>query len=792
MKVSAKSTAMLGAMLAVLGASPGELRAQDTESAPLLQEIVVSAQRREQRLQDVPLAVSAVSGSFLKSVGAEGLEDYAAFVPGVNLASAALGERGGQNITLRGISNARLVGTDASSLSATTGFYIDDIPVTPVDVQLFDISRVEVLRGPQGTLYGAASMGGAVKLYMNQPDTTSFTTEAEARLEWLEGGGEGGSVSGAVNLPLVEGKLAVRAVGQWREVGGYIDTAIVPLTNTVPNSAYPLLPPLGLETTDSSGLLLKNTNTVTASGARLALRYTPTDRLAITPAVLWQKTASDDQSTYNASLAYDRVNEKAALEPTSSEITLSSLNVSYDFGPVTLTSDSGFYTRTYEENLDRTLNTYRVRGGAAVLGPTIPAIAYGVNVIDWKTFTQELRLQSNNPAVAESWYDRLNWVVGAFLMDETRDGSQYLQAPGWGLARPANPMPVARDFLFANTWHTEDKNEAAYADATFAVTDKLTVAAGIRYFDQSIDQVRPTLDAANPVIPRNVPIAYAESGTTPRYNVSYKLGQDYLVYATVADGFRLGGGAAPLNYIADPQCQSVVEDNGLEQFAAGQFKSDTVRNYELGLKSTFASGRIVANVAVYRIDWTNLQQQIALSAFPGSLCNRVLTANVGAAKSEGVELELTAELLQDFLLQASASIMSSRITDPGAGVTTVQDDGRIQNVPDETYSLVASYSVPLTIRAGARAFMRGDVRYVGDRNAAPEPLPNALLHMDSYTLIGARVGVEFENFSVALYGENLLDEIPEYNATVRAGVSEIVNVTTAKPRTVGVSVSLNF
>ena len=768
--------------------------AADTDSPPVLEDVIVTAQRREQRLQDVPIAVSAVSGGFLDRVGAEQLQDYFGFVPGVNLASSTIGERGGQNIIIRGVSNTRLVGTDASSLSATTGFYMNDIPVTPVDVELFDTSRVEVLRGPQGTLYGAASMGGAVKLYMNEPNSTGFSSSAEAKLETFKDGETGDTLSGMVNLPIVDGVLAARLVGQRREEDGYIDTVLTPLSDTTPNSSYPYLPKLNLGEADKAGQTLKDTNAYTSSGVRLALLYTPNDNLKVEPAVLWQRAYSADQSSYDGYYGgANLMTEKATLEPNLSEMSLTSLNASYNFGSVTLTSDSGYYTRHYEETLDRTLDTYNVEGGAAVLGPDIPAIAYGVNLIDWSTYTEELRLQSNNSGSDNSWYSRLNWVVGAFLMNETRTGSQYVQAPGWSQAEPLHPMPLANDFLFANTWDDHDKNTALFADATYALTPRLTVAAGIRYFDESTHQVRPLMDAADTVVPDITEYDDRQTGTSPRYNVSYKINSDHMVYATVSEGFRLGGGTIPLNLKAYPECLPVVEQNHLEQFASGKFSSDIIWNYEAGVKSTYADGRMTLNTSVYRMNWTNLQQQIELAAFPGSLCNSALTANVGAARSQGVEMELSAAPVENLLLQATASVGSAKITDPGEGVTLVQRGTPLQNVPDQLYSVAASYTFPLAIRPGANAFIRADARYVGSSNAVTQtPITNPLLELDSYTLVGLHVGVRYNRYTTTLYCENLLNEIPQLNAYVRPGVPQITDVTTSMPRTIGISLRMDY
>jgi iron complex outermembrane receptor protein len=628
---------------------------------------------------------------------------------------------------------------------------------------------------------------------MNEPDSHAFSSSAEAKLETYKDGQIGDTLSGMVNLPIVDGVLAARLVGQRREEDGYIDTVLTPLSNTTPNSSYPYLRGLNLSEADKAGQTLKNTNSSTSSGVRLALLYTPNDSLKIEPAVLWQRAYSADQSSYDGYYGPNLMTEKATLEPNLSEISLTSLNASYNFGSVTLTSETGYYTRHYDETLDRTLDTYNVQGGAAVLGPVIPAIAYGVNIINWNTLTQELRLQSNNSGSDNSWYSRLNWVVGAFVMNETRTGSQYVQAPGWSAAEPLHPLPLANDFQFANTWNDVDKNAAVFADATYALTQHLTVAAGLRYFDESTHQVRPLMDAADTVVPDITHYDDRQTGTSPRYNVSYKFNKDYMVYATVSEGFRLGGGTIPLNFKAYPDCLPVVEENHLEQFASGKFNSDIIWNYEAGVKSSYADGRMTLNMSAYRMNWTNLQQQISLAAFPGSLCNSALTANVGAARSQGVEMELSAAPVDNLLVEATASVGSAKITDPGEGVTLVQRGTPLQNVPDHLYSLAASYTFPLAIRPGANAFVRADARYVGASNAVTQTvISDPLLELDAYTLVGLHVGVRYDRYTATLYCENLLNEIPQLNAYVRPGVPQITDVTTSMPRTIGISLRVDY
>ena len=767
--------------------------AEDDGTYSGLEEIIVTASRREESLQDASLAVSALSGSMLEDLGAQNLGDYFGFVPSVNAAHNTYGQRGGQNIVIRGIANARLGGTDASLLSSTTGFYLNDVPITPVDTQIFDIDRVEVLRGPQGTLYGAASMGGSVKLYHNRPNTSEFSGLVEGTAEVVNSGGEGGGLNAMINLPIVEGIVAARFVGTIRNVGGYIDQIIPPLTQTVPNALYPLAPGLDLVQTDSP-IYKKDTNSSQSKSLRAAVLYTPNDRLTIDAAVMWQSASVDDMSQFNTIYSKDRLNEVYQLEPKESEMTLTSLNIAYEFSSVSFFSDTGFYTRQYDELIDFTQTMYALGGVAAAGLDFIPALGVLEGVFEVDTITQEVRLQSNYQDSNNSFLSKTSWIVGAFYMNEDRRGSQNLHAPGWGAAAPSIPLPVANDIYLANTWDVVDKNTAFFADVSFNITERLAIAAGIRYFDQSTDQDRPQLNPANTVIPLETITGQAETGSIPRLNVSYNLSDSMMLYGSFAEGFRLGGATLPIDLAATPECESVIIDNNLQVFAEGQYSSDSVETYEVGLKSGFADGRVTLNVSAYQTDWSNLQQQVSLGNFPNSICTRVLTANVGAAKVDGFEFETAAMVSDNIRLQASLSYTDARIDEPGEGVTVTESGDRIQNVPDWAGSLIANYTVPINVLGGGDFFLQGDLRYMGERSSVVGEPADPLLILDPYTLIGLRTGVTIkdDSLTMTLYVKNIMDEIIELNAQGRFGVSGNTLVNTGMPRTVGVTLMKRF
>tara|TARA_R110002096_G_scaffold101547_9_gene224590 strand:+ start:6596 stop:8950 length:2355 start_codon:yes stop_codon:yes gene_type:complete len=766
--------------------------ADDDESSASLEEIVVTAARRDQSLQEVPLSVSALSGEFMSNIGAETLEDYYGFVPSVTAGHNAFGERAGQNIIVRGVSNTRITGVDAGSQSATTGFYINDIPVTPIDTDLFDLSRVEVLRGPQGTLYGAASMGGAIKLYTNRADTSEFLGSVEGTAAVVTNGSADGGIRGMLNVPIIDGVLGLRVVGSYRSRSGYIDTNIPSLSNTVPNSSVllsnPLLPTHQIGNGDT---YRKETNSGTATSFRAAVTYTPNDRLLIDLGFLYQDSQVDDLNTYGTAYPRERTREVYMLEPRESSVTSSSMKISYNFDAMTLHSDTGFYKRDYAETIDFTAITYGSYGAGL---DYIPALGLLEDTFGIEAFTQEVRLQSNNDGSGNGILSRLNWVLGAFYMEETRHGTQVWHAPGWEAAAPTNPLPVAGDIVFTDEWDPIDESKAVFADVTFDITDDLVIAAGIRSFDLSTEMIRGGIGAGNPDIPERNFTSTGETGTTPRVNVSYNITDDLMAYGGYSEGFRLGGTVAPVDFNVTPECESVINDNNLQQFAGGEYGSDSVGTSELGIKSTLGGGRTTINASIYQTDWTDLQTQVTLSNFPNSTCTRVLTANVGSAKIDGAELEVSSVVTDGLIFRGSLSYTDARIDEPGQGVTVFESGDRLIRTPEWSGSLAADWTTPISVAGGGDFFLRGSVRYMGDRSSVVgEPL-DPRQNLDSYSILQIRTGVYLENsgITVTLFGDNLTDEIVELNSMTRFGVPGDIIVNTGQPRTIGITVRKDF
>jgi outer membrane receptor protein involved in Fe transport len=790
MKRAIYQVSMAAIGVVILGINT-DVKAQETsERANFLEEVIVTASRREQSTLDVSASLSAMTGDLLESIGAEDLDGYFGFVPSVTTAHNMVGERGGQNIVVRGISNSRASSGFDASLAGTTGFYINDIPATPVDTQLIDINRIEVLRGPQGTLYGAASMGGAIKVYYNKPNLNEIEGQVEAEYLWMKTGGTGYLVSGVVNLPIVEGVFGLRFVGSNRSRDGFINTVITPLDVTTPNTSYPPNDFVGYVEGNIPGLLL-DANSMETSGARLSALYEPSEQLSIEASILWQDATTDDLTLFNREYSGERIQEKYTLEPTDIEMTLSSVNVTYDFGNVLLTSETGYLTRKYLETLDYTPIYYGTYASKLDYVPATGILSTGIN---FNTVTQEIRLQSNKSESDDSFFGRLNWVTGLFYMDESRDIPQLQIAPGWEAAAPNNPLPVVQDMNGFSKNNADDKSKAFYFDFTYDLTEDLAVSAGARYYDLETSLHREILSASSPVVPRISDVSHAEDGWSPKVSIDYSFSDNVKAYGSYAQGFRLGGAATAIDSTSSQACQNVVADNNLQAFASGSFDSDSVETYELGMKMLLADGRARIDASVYTTDWSDLQQQVRMANFPGSLCTSILTANVGSATVDGVELETSFAVTDRLSMRATLSYTNAEIDDPGSVGVLVQTGDRIQNVPEWSGSLAADYVIPTSALGGGEFLFHGDVRYMDDRTPEVGEPSNPELLLASYTLVALRAAYSFGErpVTVTLFIDNVFDEIVEFNARSRVGYSSNTIVSTGMPRTIGLNVRKEF
>lgn len=693
-----------------LAAAPVAVAAQNAAAnTSVLEEVTVTAGKRgEERLQDVPVSITALDQELIQQAGMDNFLDYARSVPGVGfkITSPAGGRddlRGGRRVNIRGIES----GFDSVP---TTAFYLDEAPVPVMDPKLFDVERIEVLRGPQGTLYGANSMGGTVRVVLNKPRLDDYFYEAEATASASAHGDEGYRVNSMINAPLIEDKVALRGVMFYRDEGGYIDNVL---------SQQPSTTRVDVQ---------KDINTERSWGARLAATIQATDHLTITPSVFRQEIDIQGTPSYLRDMGDLRLLQREIPEKQTNNFTLSALEVKYDFG----NGFELFSSTSYFESLALVTEdlTY---GNTAYYGPAPdggPRTTWAFTEIENRRFSEEIRLSYRG----EGW----NGVIGAFYLKEERDfwqdfpvGDLYDEYPD-------------QTSLFTGTQDSDEQQVAVFGEASLDVTDALRVTAGARWFD---GKVRQLTDYDNsPLSGRG-----SDSAISPKLQIDYHLGRDNMVYASGAKGFRPGGvnNIVPLS---DPICTSALAQLGLSR-APTDFDADELTSYELGWKTEFAQRRVRLNTSAYFIDWKDVQKTVSLNN-----CGFSFIGNVGAAESKGGEIELAATPLTGLDLSASLGYTNAEYTrsNPEAGVTA---GDRFPIVPEWTASIGVQYR--FSIMNGRSAHIRADAQYV-DESISDWPTDDGLpLIQPSYELVNLRFGMDLtDRLAVTLSVDNVLDERP--------------------------------
>ena len=492
-------------LIAAVGVhGPAAAQGADRPGA-VIEEIVVTATKRgERNLQDLPMSITAFSEDQLEVLGADDMLDYLTLVPGLSFRlTSATGSRddlrGGRRLALRGIES----GPDGIP---TTAFYIDDAPMPIMDPKLFDIDRVEVLRGPQGTLFGANSMGGTVRLVTNKPKIDTFEYKADATFGLMHEGEESYLVNGMVNMALVEGQGALRAVAFHRNEGGFVDI-------------------VGASTAAAgSNRTRKNVNDEEVSGARLALLWQPVDALTILPSLFYQKVEVDNTPEYEPEVGDLQFFDKRVDEVQENEFTLASLEISYDFGNMQLFSSTSFSDSKLftVDDFGKFLATFEL--------PPDP-FQRGFQDISTERFAQEIRLSF-------AMGKKIDGLIGFFYLDEERlflqdlfnDGLQYLLDPS--------------EVLFTGVQTNNDERIAIFGEVTYTPSDAWELTAGLRWFDNDQDQVADFDGFFNGGPSRTEGVS-SESEVSPKVQVAFHPNDDVMIYGSGDQGFPAGRADQP-------------------------------------------------------------------------------------------------------------------------------------------------------------------------------------------------------------------------------------------------------
>jgi iron complex outermembrane receptor protein len=711
-----------------------------TRDAGASDEIVVTAQKKVENIQDVPASISVIGGQRLERSGATQLADYSAYVPGLVVDSG--GTPGQARITLRGlppITSTTMVGTyvDDSPLGSSAGWV--SAPNYALDLLPYDVDRVEVLRGPQGTLYGANTMGGLIKYVTKAPDLNRFSGRAGVEALTIKGAGDlGWGVKGSVNLPIVAGKLAARVSLYNQMTPGFIDNG---------------------QTGE------KDENGVRQTGGRIAVLWQPTDRLSVRLSALVQDIDADGNATVSLvpgtrTPIYGGLTSKHVLDqPFKSKLRYYTGTLNWDLGWADLVSASSYSRTKIRKASDSTAyyGSYFPIVSAALPGYTngtvIPAgLDRNLLSTDVKKFTQEFRLSS--PAG-----QRLEWLIGAFYTDED---SLMLQED---TALDLNKVPVAgafNPFAFANI-PTEYREMAVFANATYKFSDAFDISLGGRFAKNKQDF---TLTAAGPVY-----VFFGIAGTTiskskedvftysvaPRWHIN----ADTMVYARVASGYRPGGPNSPLPGIPP------------------QVNSDRITNYELGLKSEFLDRRAMIDVALFRVDWTDIQ------AFGISSSGVSYLANGGKARSQGVEFNASFTPVRALRIGFNTAYTDAELIDPIPS---------LGGLPGDQLSYAPKWSGAITLDHqfdmgnGWNGEAGGGIRYVGNRKSG-FPAGSDYFELADYVAVDLHAGISNDRWGARLFVRNATDKRAYVTPSALPGQDDW---TVLQPRTIGLSLEAKF
>jgi iron complex outermembrane receptor protein len=719
--------------------------AADASKTPPIEEIFVTARKTSERLQDAPMSIAVVSSDRIEKTGVITLEDLGRAVAGLTIVSAAPGQN---TITLRGLSG-----------NYTVGLYLDDTPLSigvglafgsnlVLDPALVDLDRIEVLRGPQGTLYGASSFGGTVRYITNQPDLTETHATAKTTLSDTDRGGFNQEVDSLLNLPLIPGYVAVRAMAFERDYSGYIDRY-----PTDPNNYLAVL----------SGPADMNVNTEKTYGGRISIEAKPTDAFSATLSAFYQRMDLGGAYTFDDPPgSFDHpIQSRLVPEPSTDRLSLYTLTLQGDVQAVHVTSSTSYLDRYgfNAEDDSKPLNFF------VPLDAVYPSAIFAEN--GNHDFVEEVRASGSAGPV--------HALAGLFYAHAVSYGSLNWPAPPQYVAVFGEGVPAVygwNDFL--------DTQKAAFAEVNIDLAPGFQATLGDRIYRQNQRYgVYVTGFFNGGTSPTKFSTSEA-SGTTPKYGLSYHVSSDILTYATVSKGYREGG---PLFQVPS-LCDADLANIGLSSPPTA-FKPDSIWNYELGAKTQWLDRRLTINSALYYIDWTNIQQAISLPT-----CGFAFTGNFGTASSKGAEFEMDYEPTAALRLGLSFAYNEAKLTStiPGA---QGQAGETLEYAPKWSGTISAEYT--RQIAADTSAYLRGDFN-ITSHEFANFDTQSAYRDVAGYSLLNLRLGVKHKAWQGALFVRNALDRRAETELPVANGIDLPTQrrISLNRPRTIGIDIRFDY
>ncbi len=732
------------------GGAQGQATTSDDGSsrAVSFEEVIVTANRQSAvSAQDVAMAVSAINPADMNAKGLGGLQDFSRTIPSLNVTEQSPGVN---RIDIRGLTTGMSAASNIQD-RPLAAVYLDDIPMSlqgySPDIRVFDLERIEVIRGPQGTLYGAGSMAGTIRYITAKPTTDGVSGSVEGLLSTTKHGGENYSLRGIANLPLSD-TLAIRVSGYQGKNEGYIDN----IEMNRPNA-----------------------NSDESTQARVALRWMPSDIITLDASITFAKL---DVNGSNATLQHVGKYKNTTLVPEGFDDNLKIYNLTgeLDLDFATLTSATSYLDRSFAQQL-----TYEHSGPLFGLPRHV---ALGVLDNSLKDFSEEIRLVSAPGGI-------FNWSMGGFYQKGKRDYYQLVDAPGFDAAFGnliGNPnfnsqtdyMAFGPDVIFSGTQNIDERQYALFGEGSVTL-GKFEFTAGVRYFNwrQEFDLYFSGIAGAlGPGRPLAVTGKAKANGFNPRFVVSYKPTDDMMIYAEAAKGFRYGGVNQP---VAVTICAADLAAIGRTE-GPTSFGPDNLWSYAVGTKNEFMDRRITFNLSAFYIEWKNVQTTKNLS------CGYRFTENAGQVKSTGLELETRFHLTDEFTLAANASYTKAEADGDLVNIGALDGD-RVPFFPKYMVSLAADYIVPLgsaDLKFSADFQARG-ASYTEFRETNPmrRKIPSS----------------EFVNLSVTYMTDAWEFGVFANNLTNNAAVSQITSPSglqptdvhfLGRPRTLGARVKYSF
>jgi iron complex outermembrane receptor protein len=762
--------------------------AKPANAKPAIEEVIVTAQKRSEKLSRVPISITVLGKAQMDKQGVRNVKDIARLVPGLHLSTSD--ELGNTNISIRGIVS--------NTGAETTGVYIDETPVQARQEivasnpypEVFDLDRVEVLRGPQGTLFGAGSEGGTVRFITPEPSLSRYSGYFRSELGFTDGGSPSYELGGAVGGPIVPDKLGFR-VSIWdREDGGYINR-INPVTGQDEQH---------------------DANSANSLVGRAVLKLQATDELTIEPGIFFQRIHADDRDFYWE--APGPFNEYSQIpQPHTDTYVLPSLEVAYDFGPVTLKSITSYFRRANDDQYDAT--SYELSGllpnnaiSLQALNPpassgTFPTPAYpnylsrGFYQQRQSNWTEEVRLTSN-----DSSDSRFSWVAGLYYAhNDSSDANSYIEPfdevsnwlSNYYYGENGNSLsyfgqaPVAGKYSYLQNIHVTETDKAAFGNLTYAVTPTIKASVGLRVAQSGYNYQDFQDGPYGPAAPTYYSGSQSQVPVTPRFGLTWQITPEQMVYATAAKGYRIGGANESVQGV--PSCASDLAALHLHD-VPHSFQSDSLWSYELGDKASFLNSRLRVDVSAFWINWSGIQQQVELPD-----CGYYFTANLGSAVSRGFDVQAEYAVGNGLVVSGNAGLTDAEFT------TSVYESGNLlaksgDMLATPLWTATSAAQQDFDLPHAATGYARIDYQFAGPyyRTGSSDTFSYNPYTRDApaTNFVTLRGGWKKEGWDVSLFIDNVLNSrvsLYRYQDVVGSpGLRDI----TYRPLTVGITAIKKF